>query len=67
MGTKLRHIVGSDLKSLQDEIESYPMKVEIKAVNRLVNDWYIHFTLLDFDELPPTIVAATKLKKKARK
>lgn len=64
MGTKLRYIAGSNLKNLQDEIEGYPMKVEIKSINRVSQDWYIHFTVMDFDEVPPDSVLEKKLIKK---
>lgn len=51
-GTKLRHINSNSLRDLELQLEMLKHKVEIKAINNVSGQWYIHFTLRDFDPDP---------------
>ncbi len=65
-GTKLRHIVGGNLKMLEEQIESMPFRVEIVSINSVAANWYIHFltpSLVPDDErIAPTIAVDDHIK-----
>jgi len=67
-GTRLRYLNSEKLDDLQDMIESLPYKVEIQAINKVGNQWYIHFLIpiVVTAEMPVTIeqVKETKVKRK---
>jgi hypothetical protein len=43
--TKLRHLVGDNLKELERELNSLEGEVEVKAINLAGHNWYIHFVV----------------------
>ena len=55
MGTRLRYLNGTNLRELQEIIEALPHKIEIKAINNVSGQWYIHFCLNDFDPNPNVV------------
>jgi len=53
--TRLRSLSDKKLKVVERMIDSLPYKVEIKGVNFVDANWYIHFTLLD-DASEPDVI-----------
>jgi len=70
--TRLRHLSNSNLKILEGLIQALPYRVEIKSVNQVGQNWYVHFTIADNASEPNSfgnseLIAKKKVNKKRSK
>lgn len=53
MGTRLRHFKSKNLRELEAFIQSLAFKIEIKEICFVKSEWYVHFTVGEFQDTEP--------------
>ena len=57
---QLRHINGSNLSELEGTLAEIKRPLQVVAINKAGDNWYIHFLLGDFEDAKPIEVKQEK-------